>query len=187
MRQGLDQTTVVKTAALLAERDGYESVTLASVAKELGIKTPSLYNHVNGLKGLRKDLACYAIEQLAHQLTLSAVGRSGDEAILSVGFSYIQFVRDHPGLYEATFRAPDLSDPDIMKKGDYIVQLLVAILNYYHLADEDLIHAVRALRSLVHGFAMIEMNRGFNLSVDNEETIQFMLRTFINGLPAQTH
>ena len=46
-------------------RDGIDAVTLASVAAALGVRSPSLYNHIAGLDGLRRELALHASALLA--------------------------------------------------------------------------------------------------------------------------
>jgi AcrR family transcriptional regulator len=47
----LSREVVVEGAASLADEKGLEAVTLTALASELGIRTPSLYNHVDGLEG----------------------------------------------------------------------------------------------------------------------------------------
>src|SRR5215472_13481724 len=58
-RAGLDTATVVRAAAELADASGLDSLTLAGLAEHLGVRVPSLYNHVEGLPGLRRSLALY--------------------------------------------------------------------------------------------------------------------------------
>ena len=45
-RIGLTLPKIVETAAEIADTNGIQEVTLASVAQRLGIRSPSLYNHV---------------------------------------------------------------------------------------------------------------------------------------------
>ncbi len=51
-RQGLNTETVVKTAALLVEENGYESLTLHKLASKLNVKPASLYTHIKGIDDL---------------------------------------------------------------------------------------------------------------------------------------
>ena len=55
-KHGLQAYQVVEAAATLADREGLERVTLAGVAAALGVRSPSLYSHVEGLAGLRRAL-----------------------------------------------------------------------------------------------------------------------------------
>lgn len=49
-RAGLDRHTLVIRAADIADDEGIEAVTLAALAGKLGVRSPSLYNHINGLQ-----------------------------------------------------------------------------------------------------------------------------------------
>ncbi|CAG7653273.1 WHG domain-containing protein [Paenibacillus allorhizosphaerae] len=181
-RQGLDRQSVVKTAAELADEVGLEQVTLASLAGRLNVKTPSLYNHIQGLPGLRRELALHGIEQLNEALTHGVLGKSGDDAVLAVGTAYVAFVRQHPGLYEATLGAPDMSDPDIQKVSSTVVNTVLRVLEVYRLEPEEALHTVRSIRSMVHGFASLEGKNGFRMELERDVTLHHMLTTYLRGL-----
>ena len=70
---GLDRERVIEEAAALADESGADAVTLAALAARLGVRSQSLYAHVDGLDGLRRDLAILGQQSLADRL-----GRGGD-------------------------------------------------------------------------------------------------------------
>lgn len=179
---GLDMAKILQTATDIADKDGLEGVTLAALAKRLGVRPPSLYNHIDGLQGLRKQLALYGLEQLHRALAEAAIGRSGDDAVHALGKAYVTFVRTHPGLYEATMQAPDPLDPDIQRAGRSIVDLTMRVLRAYHLDDETALHAVRGFRSMFHGFASLEQKGEFRIRLDYDATLRFLIDTFLAGL-----
>lgn len=181
-RIGLDLPALLRSAAELADKEGLEAVTLAALAKKLNIRSPSLYNHVDGLDGLRKKLAIYGYECLTQSLTDAAIGRSGDEAVLALGKAYVSFVRRHPGLYDATLRAPDHRDPEVQQAGGVLVELVLRVLEAYGLTDEAALHAVRGLRSILHGFASLENRGGFRMALDVDESLERLLQVYIAGL-----
>ncbi|SDI31290.1 TetR-like C-terminal domain-containing protein [Paenibacillus naphthalenovorans] len=181
-RIGLDLPTIIQAAAEMADTQGVDEVTLASLAGKLKIRPPSLYNHVNGLHDLRKKLAIHGLEQLRIVLTRAAVGRAGDEAVRALGEAYVAFAKTHPGLYEATLRAPEPQDPDVQKAGAEIVDLVVRVLRAYDLEGEAALHAVRGLRSILHGFASLEQRGGFGLPLDLHVSLRFLLDTFLAGI-----
>lgn len=184
MRQGLNKQTVIKAAAKIAEDEGYEQITLSSVAKKLQIKTPSLYNHIENLMDLKIALACYGTRMFAETLAEPAIGKSGDEALYAIAAAYIGFVRRHPGLYEAITRVPDPTDSEFEKEGEKILKLLWKVLEAYHLDHEEAIHAVRGLRSIVHGFSSLELNHGFNMEISKEKSLRWMLEAYVTGMKA---
>ncbi|MFC4777405.1 TetR-like C-terminal domain-containing protein [Paenibacillus sp. GCM10023252] len=181
-RAGLDLTIIVKAAANRADQDGYDELTLASVAQELGVRSPSLYNHVGGLPELRVHVAVYSLIEFLRRLREAKGDNVGEEAILALGMGYIQFVRDHPGLYEMILRSKDLSDSRLSGYGEEIVQLVVGCLEPYHLDSEMAIHIVRAIRSLLHGFASLEQGGGFGIALDLNVSVRLGLRTLLAGI-----
>lgn len=112
-RSGLDTTRVVAQAARIADEEGLAALTLASVAESLGVRAPSLYNHVDGLPGLLRLLTLLSVgEQLTDAMRNAAVGRSGADALRSVAYAYRAYAQEHPGRYAATIRAPAPEDTE---------------------------------------------------------------------------
>ena len=101
---GLELSFIIEAAGKLADQQGIQEVTLANLAKKLGIRSPSLYNHFDGLPGLRKKLAIYGINMLYEVMADAEIGVSGTEAVLTVSQAYVDFARRHPGIYEATLQ-----------------------------------------------------------------------------------
>ena len=156
----LDQAAVV-AAARLADAEGWDGVTLAALAAHLGIRTPSLYNHVPGQEGLRRELALLGARELAARLGRAVIGKAGDEAILALAHAYRAFARERPGLYAAAQRAPAPDDRALAAPSTEILAVLRAVLEPYGLRDgADLLHTVRAWRSLLHGFVSLEAAGG---------------------------
>jgi AcrR family transcriptional regulator len=127
---GLELSFIIEAAGQLADQYGVQEVTLANLAKKLGIRPPSLYNHFDGLTELRKKLAIYGIDKLYKVMADAAVGVSGTETgdVLAVSQAYVEFARRHPGIYEATLLAPDPEDVDVQQAGAKIVDLSVRVL-----------------------------------------------------------
>ena len=51
------KTAVVQTASDIADKKGLSSLSLKTVAEALDIRTPSLYNHIEGLDDLLREVA----------------------------------------------------------------------------------------------------------------------------------
>lgn len=181
-RTGINLNTILEAATEIADTNGIDEVTLASLAQKLEIRSPSLYNHVQGLHGLRKLLSIYGLEQLLIVLTRAAIGRSGDIAIHEMGKAYVSFARSHPGLYEFTLLAPDPQDPEVQRAGQELVDLVIQVLNAYDLEEEIALHVARGLRSILHGFASLEQKGGFGLQLDNDVSLELLINTFLSGL-----
>src|SRR6266436_7492024 len=161
-RVGLDQTTVVEAAVKLIDVEGLDQLTLGRLAEHLGVRTPSLYNHVAGLPGLKHDLALYCLHDVYDRVTRAAIGKSRAEAIFAFANTCLSYARETPGRYALTL-APDPDDQEVHMLANQLVDVARAILAPYHLSEEDAIHAIRGLRSIVHGFILLEEASGFRM------------------------
>jgi len=47
---------IIKTATMLFKEKGYSAVTMRDIAKALGIKAASLYNHINSKQHILRDI-----------------------------------------------------------------------------------------------------------------------------------
>ena len=79
-RVKLDTAAVVHAAAELVNAEGLEALSLGRLAGKLGVQTPSLYNHIDGLPGLHRELALLSTRQLGERLGNAAIGKSASKA-----------------------------------------------------------------------------------------------------------
>nr|WP_205621640.1 TetR-like C-terminal domain-containing protein [Paenibacillus sanguinis] len=184
-RNNIKLPHILDAAIEIIDAQGIDELTLAALAQKLEIRSPSLYNHVDGLPDVKRQLSIYGLKQLCSVMMRAAIGRSGDEAFLEISKAYLHFARAHPGLYEITFFVPDQEDAEVKQAAQEILDLVTQVLRSYRLGESDTIHMARALRSLLHGFASLEHRGGFGLPVDREESFQEMLDTFLAGLHAR--
>jgi AcrR family transcriptional regulator len=184
-RVGLSRDAVVEAAAALADEEGLEELSLSTLASKLGIRTPSLYNHVAGLEGLWRELALLGLRELGRRIGRVAIGKSTDEATFAIARAYRDFVKERPGLYAATVRSSRLSypnDPEFEAAERETFEAVLAVLASYGLRGEDAVHAARGLRSVAHGFATLEVAGGFGIPLDLDESFDRLLRAFVAGL-----
>ena len=181
-RAGLSTAAVVAAAAEIADAEGLDRLTLARVAATAGVRTPSLYNHVESLDDVRRRVALLALRDLADALRDAAVGRAGDDALVAMADAYRAYARRHPGRYAATQRAPAEGDEAMRAAATGAVDVVLAILRGYGLEGDDAIHAARAVRSALHGFVALEAGGGFGIPVDLDESYERMVRALARGL-----
>lgn len=180
-RAGLDRAAVVEAAAKLVDEEGVEQLSLGRLAEKLGIRTPSLYNHVAGLPGLRHELALYSARDLLAHLTRASIGKSHAEAIRALADAYRAYARQYPGRYALTLEAPT-EDKQMAAIAEEILEVIWAVLRPYNLGEENTIHAIRSLRSIVHGFVSLEVAGGFAMPVKLDESFHWLIDLFIAGL-----
>jgi AcrR family transcriptional regulator len=183
--RGLSRAVVVDTAARLADQGGLDALTLGAVAAELGVRPPSLYNHVDGLAGLRRDLALRGVGEMGERLRDAAVGRAGADALGAVAGAYRDYARERPGLYQALQRAPDPEDAELLGAAARLLQPVLAVLAGYDCEGARAIHAARTLRSALHGFVELERLGGFGINLDIDESYRWMVASLSAGMRGQ--
>jgi len=184
-RAKLDTATVVQTAVELIEAEGLEALSLGRLAKELDVQTPSLYNHIDGLPGLNRALALRSTRELGEVMGNAAIGRSGVDAVLALAEAYRAYVKAHTGLYMTGIRSSGLQTPidaELQTAQERVVQIALAVMSSFGLHGKDALHAVRGLRSIVHGFATLEVAGGFGLPLDCDESFRRLIELFAHNL-----
>ena len=181
-RAGLDRAAVVAEATKLVDEEGVEQLSLGRLAERLSIKTPSLYNHVAGLPGLRHELALFCARELLDWLTQATIGRSRAEAILALADAYRAYAREYPNRYHFTLQAPAADDPQRAAIAEEILGVIYAVLRPYSLGEQNMIHAIRSLRSIVQGFVSLEVAGGFAMPVNLDDSFHWLIQLFIAGI-----
>lgn len=168
--------------------EGPEALSLGHLAETLGVRTPSLYNHVDGLHGLMQELSIMNARNLAERLNEAAIGKSGPEAVRAVMGAMRSYIKESPGLYLSTLRAAGAQteiNPELEKEETRTVKVGMVVMASLSIRGEEAIHALRGLRSLVHGFATLEVSGGFGMPLDLNESFARLVDLFISGLEQQ--
>jgi AcrR family transcriptional regulator len=183
-RAGINRDAVIRAAAKIADADGWDALTLARVAKKLRVRPPSLYNHVGGLEALRRELKLLALRDLNTALSRATIGKSRDDAVRGLATAYRAFVKRNPGTYAATMVAAPKNDPALEAAAGQIVETILSVLSGYGLERRAGIHAIRALRSAVHGFVALEIAGGFGIPLDVDKSFDWLVTSLLKGLSA---
>jgi AcrR family transcriptional regulator len=181
-RAGLDSDAVVAAAAQLADADGLESVTLARLAGTLGVRSPSLYAHVDGLADLRRRLAARGARELAAELQAAVAGRARNDALSAMADAYRAYARAHPGTYAALQRPPARGDPEGAGAAADVVGVVLAVLRGYGLEGDAAIHAARIVRAALHGFVSLEAEGGFGIPLALDDSYALLVDLLDRGL-----
>ncbi len=182
-RAGLDSAAVVACAAGLADEIGLPNLTLTLLAERLGVRAPSLYKHIDGQADLNQRIAVLALTELGEGLRDALQGRANRDALSAAAQAIRTFVVEHPGRYAATIRI-NASGPDdpLVAAGARVIESLSAVLAGYKIDPADNIHALRMLRSLFHGFAVLEAAGGFQMETDVDDSFEWLIGFVDRGL-----
>lgn len=186
-RAGLSTAEVIRAGAELADERGYTELAMAPLAQRLGVRTPSLYKHVASLAELQRGVAVLALTELDRATRDAMHGRSGAEALDAFARAFRGYAVAHPGRYSATigYTFDGEHDP-AMEPSARMVESMTVVLREYGIAEDERDHALRTLRSMIHGFAVLQISHGFQWSGDPEISFEWMLRFFDQGLRQHT-
>src|SRR3954466_15665358 len=109
---GVDTQRVVDAPSEIADAQGLHAATLARVGGGLGVRAPSLYNHVDGRAGLLRALALRGVRELTAARRDAAAGRSGAAAPAAPARAPRAYAGAHPGLSAASVAAPAPQDAE---------------------------------------------------------------------------
>ncbi|KLU11379.1 TetR/AcrR family transcriptional regulator [Kocuria sp. SM24M-10] len=168
MRAGLSPERIVEAALDLADTTGFAHVTVSSVARHVGVRSASLYSHIEDLHDLRTRMALRALEELAQRASESLAGRSGSDALAALGNVYRDYAHEHPGRFAAA-RFPLDSDTAMVSAGPRHAALTRAVLRGYAVPESEQPHAVRLLGSTFLGYVTLELSTGFSHSAPDSQ------------------
>ena len=153
------------------------------LAERLGVKTPSLYKHVTSQADLAHRIAVLAMTELADAIRDATQGRAGTDALAAGAQAMRTYVREHPGRYAAGNAArPTGPDDPLVPAIDRVLASWAAMLHGYRLDPDQEIHALRMLRSVLHGFATLEAAGGFQIDTDVDDSFTWMVDFIDHGL-----
>lgn len=175
-RAGLHPEAVVTAAAALADEVGFAELTMGGLAERVGVRTPSLYKHVSSQDDLHRRIAALALTEVADAIGAAIQGRSGRDALTAAAHAMRDFVLAHPGRYAATIgiTATGPDDPIAVAEARGMGSF-TAVLRGYDVPPADTTHALRALRSTLHGFATLQATGGFQWATDVDESFSWLI------------
>jgi AcrR family transcriptional regulator len=183
-RRGLDAAQVLEEAVALADADGLQAVTFARLAARLGVRPPSLYNHVDGRAALLRLITLRGLEELTDAIAAAAAGLAGADALRACGHAYRRYAGEHPGCYEATLAPSGRQDAELLAASARLLEMLTAIMRGWQLDGEQAIDAIRAVRSALHGFVSLERSGGFAMARARDASFDALLEILVAGLAA---
>jgi AcrR family transcriptional regulator len=80
----LSRAMVIDMAAVIADSEGIDAVTLSRIALDAGVKQPALYRHVTGIEELWTLLSLRARDLLVTDLTTAITNTTRDTAVLQL-------------------------------------------------------------------------------------------------------
>ncbi|MCW7493673.1 WHG domain-containing protein [Leptospira sp. 2 VSF19] len=159
---------------------GFAEFRLSVLAENLGIRTPSLYNHIRDLEDVRREMKRRSLQILGDRLSsINLNPTQGKERIFDFLNVYRSFAKSHPHMYPLTIESAE-SDLELKPLGDRILFLCMEVFGFQSL-DESAVHRIRILRSLLHGFIVLEEAGGFGRKESIEDSFKKITESLESG------
>jgi AcrR family transcriptional regulator len=182
-RVGLTKSDVLDAAAAIVDEQGTDALTLSRLAERLGVRSQSLYAHVDGLTGLKRELILYALDLQAARVRRSVMAKSGREALMALMNELVLVNREHPGLSRLTsWSQPDPTDEAMFDALVEVSEPFTILLASYGLSGDDLAHWRRIIWTSMQGFLSLEAADMMKLPADPDQSVHLLMDLIADGL-----
>jgi len=101
------ESRIVAAARVIAEREGWNAVTIRRLANEIEYSQPVLYSHFENRDAIVGAVAVEGFQEFTVAIREAASGSTGRRnALENVAMAYLAFALSRPALYEAMFILP---------------------------------------------------------------------------------
>ncbi|MNY24764.1 Bacterial regulatory protein, tetR family [compost metagenome] len=180
----LTREDVIVTAITLLRNEGPDALGINRVARELGIKPPSLYHHVTNNDDLHRAVALAGWKQLDESLQVTVQGADDPGSKLKlVAGAYRAFAIANPALYTLMSTMP--FSPTASDTGPVAQRMIGGfhrMIEPLGLTPEQGIHAMRTFRAAIHGYVLLELAGQFGLPQSVNESFERMLETLFAAM-----
>lgn len=151
----VQKETILETALAMLLRDGYASINIKTVAKELGCSTQPISRQFGSMEGFRKELLSYCI---GHMTTFFSVeGERASEIVAGIAKGYVSLAFDCPNLYKYFY----MSEHEEEKFGvlaaavrsEQYERIVVMLQKEYQMPEGYAREYINNLNFYVHGIA----------------------------------
>lgn len=173
------RAAVIETASDIADKEGLNKVSLKAVAEKLDIRTPSLYNHINSLDDLLREVAHQGMRVMNDRMIKAAIGTFGDNAIKAVSIEYLNYMIEHPGIYETIQWATWHGTEETGEIFNSYLSLLTTLIRSYNFKSDYTNEILKLLTGVLHGYTSLQLRYAFTapdlVRKELEDTIDTVL------------
>lgn len=158
----ITKDAVIQAAAQIADAKGLNSLSLKAVAEKLSIKTPSLYNHIDSLDDLFRAVAHSGMREMNERMKQAAIGTMGTAAINAIAVEYLNYMIEHPGVYETIqWAAWHATDETAAIFDDYL-SLCITLISSCDFDHAQTNEILAMLTGMIHGYTTLQLNHALS-------------------------
>jgi AcrR family transcriptional regulator len=170
---------IIHTAHALLETHGYEAVSLAKLAAELGIRAPSLYKHLADKNALIREVNTLTCQHLTRAIE-DVQADTPYQQLTAMAETYRTYALAHPATYALAFDTvlPDAQpDPAVLEAMARPLQAVFA----RGVGEAASLAALRGAWALLHGFVVLEMGAQFRRAGAVEPAFRQAFDAYLRG------
>lgn len=175
------KAVVIDTASQIADERGLHNVSLKIIAEKLNIKTPSLYNHIENLDNLLLEVAHKGMRTMNERMERAAIGRAGDVAVKAVGIEYLNYMIEHPGIYETIQWATWNGTTETASIFEHYTNLLRTLILSCQLQEDYAEEIIKILTGILHGYTTLQLRYAFENPEQVRENLSNALDIILLG------
>ena len=181
--KGLNKEVLIEASKELIEENGIAAFSMRALAEKLGVKTASLYAHIESMDALFTEVGLSALNDQKSAQLADIEGKDGDAAIFALTESYRTFAKAHAALYQLIMQMPMGKDETLRAAAAMTAEPCMQVLKGYPIREERRMHWQRILRGVMHGFVSQEAAGYFShFPVNLEESYHLAIQCVIDGL-----
>lgn len=180
----LTRQDVIEAAIACIEKEGALALGVNRVARELGIKPPAIYKHLNGNAELKKAVALAIYKFYFAELSQKTASIKEPRACLKAGgFASRDFARSHPGLFQVMMQFQlQPNDPESAAVIQESQALFKTLLDSPNLSKTKLIDIMRMVNSTIVGFISLEQSGLLTLPRSTDDSFEVILDALIEAI-----
>jgi AcrR family transcriptional regulator len=173
---------IVAAARVIAEREGWDAVTIRRLAEEIEYSQPVLYSHFENRDAIVAAVAVEGFKELTVALREAASESTGRRnALKNVAMAYLAFALSCPALYEAMFILPTnlrFAEAGTRPELRAAFEALAAVVTPFCV---DVAVVTETFWAALHGLAALERSGRIRLSARGERIALVVRAIAVSG------
>lgn len=178
----ITKNAIIQAASDIADEKGLNNLSLKIVAEKLNIKTPSLYNHIDCLDDLLRAVAHNGMWQMNERMKQAAIGTIGAAAIKAVSVEYLNYMLEHPGVYETIQWATWHGTDETAAIFDDYLSLLITLIKSCNFNQAKTNEILNMLTGIIHGYTTLQLRYAFSNPVKARDDLCNALDVLLTGI-----
>ena len=154
----ISKEVILEAAFKMLLRDGYSTISITSLAKEVGCSTQPIAWHFGNMEGLRTELLEHCLNFLKDRFEVDC--KTVTETLEATAFRYVELAFDYPNLYKYLY----MSEQE----------------------GEKMAAVVQSLRAEVHDKALHMLKKECGISIEASARYIRHLQLYVHGIASFT-